>query len=144
MVAQHSHGDAASMQYTLKIRGFTVRHAMLSQLKSPPAVLRYAVLAHFCSKRGALKEPVRGWVADGKVAVAGASGSTDAGGVATLFASLDRSATEFAAALDSMENPVASSDVSGSGQQPLETELWCTSARFNIEMITVHAAQPVL
>ena len=88
---------------------------MLSQLKSPPAVLRYAVLAHFCSKRGALKEPVRGWVADGKVAVAGASGSTDAGGVATLFASLDRSATEFAAALDSMENPVASSGVSGGG-----------------------------
>lgn len=143
MVAQHSHGDAASMQYTLKSRGFTVRHAMLSQLKSPPAVLRYAVLAHFCSKRGALKEPVRGWVADGRE---GCScwrfRSADAGGVATLFASLDRSATEFAAALDSMENPVATSDVGG--QQPLETELLCTSARFNIEMITVHAAQPVL
>ena len=118
---------------------------MLSQLKSPPAVLRYAVLAHFCSKRGALKGFVRGWVADGKVAVAGASGSADAGGVAALFASLDRSATEFAAALDSMENPVATSDVSGGGQQPLETEWWCTSARFSsTEMITVHAAQPVL
>ena len=100
-------GDAASMQYTLKIRGFTVRHAMLNQLKAPPLVFRKAVLAHFYWKRAMIKEIVHGWVADGRVAVTAAAGSADAGGTSALFASLERSAVELTSALDAMEDPAA-------------------------------------
>lgn len=61
---EHQVGDRASTQYSQKIREATIRHAMIGQLRTPPAEFADVVRAHFRLKRRQIRQQCAQWIAD--------------------------------------------------------------------------------
>ncbi|EOD26483.1 hypothetical protein EMIHUDRAFT_55989, partial [Emiliania huxleyi CCMP1516] len=53
--------SAESREYNAKLRLYTMRHAMLGALRSPPAGFEDVAAAHFASLRDRILDTCRGW-----------------------------------------------------------------------------------
>lgn len=56
--------SAESREYNAKLRLYTMRHAMLGALRSPPAGFEDVAAAHFASLRDRILDTCRGWLAE--------------------------------------------------------------------------------